>query len=160
MIEHQKLLSVLGYDKETGHFTWLTGHKAGTRAGHVSKISGYEMIGIGDKGQYYAHRLAWFHVTGDWPKTIDHKNGVRSDNAWCNLREATIAQNSHNSRIPRRNTSGAKGVTWDKWHGKWVMKMVVSGKTVINQTTDDYDLAVIIMAEMREKHHGEFLRHQ
>lgn len=52
---------------------------------------------------------------------IDHINGNRLDNRRCNLRLATRAQNVHNSRMRKDNTSGFKGVY--KRYGKFVAKI-------------------------------------
>ena len=50
-------------------------------------------------------------MTGEWPSTIvDHKNRIRSDNRWENLRTATRSENGINSQVKKNNTSGFKGV--------------------------------------------------
>src|SRR5437879_12879405 len=67
----------------------------------------------------YAHRLAFYLQTGRWPKYVDHINGNKLDNRWCNLREATMAQNKANEGLRSSNTSGWKGVSWHKKAKKW-----------------------------------------
>lgn len=47
-------------------------------------------------------------------KQIDHINGNGLDNRRMNLRIVTASQNNHNSRIRKDNTSGYKGIYWDK----------------------------------------------
>src|SRR5712692_928690 len=73
---------------------------------------GYLRIGICG-GQYRAHRLAWLYMTGKWPiDQIDHKNAVKNDNRWKNLREATCAINNQNKRKAlRNNRTGFLGVS-------------------------------------------------
>ena len=109
----------LDYDPETGFFTWVgdTGNQyRGTRAGSIEK-KGYRQIEA-EGFRYMAHRLAWFLMTGSWPKhQIDHINGIKDDNRWCNLREATNAENKRNAGRRADNTSGYKCVTWHG--GKW-----------------------------------------
>ena len=74
--------------------------------------------------KYLSHRLAWLYVYGEWPDgDIDHINGDRSDNRIANLRRATKSQNMAN-RLPQvNNTSGVRGVVFDKATGKWMAYM-------------------------------------
>lgn len=66
-----------------------------------------------------AHRVIWAMQTGKWPKNeIDHINGVRGDNTWGNLREATSRENNWN-RMNRANKTGFTGVRLDKRTGKY-----------------------------------------
>lgn len=121
MVEIRRLKEALLYKPETGKWRWIINisHcRVGSRAGHRRK-RGYNIIRIDGK-DYLSHRLAWFYMTGRWPKEqIDHINGDPSDNRWDNLREATGFQNHANSRKPITNTSGLKGVSWSKESKKW-----------------------------------------
>lgn len=109
----ERLQQVVKYDPETGLFEWLTSLSArrpiGSECGEI-KHSGYRLIGI-DGMRYRAHRLAWLYMTGEWPDgQVDHRNGIRSDNRWVNLRQATQQQNSANMMRPRPPSGTPKGV--------------------------------------------------
>jgi hypothetical protein len=43
-----------------------------------------------------AHRIVYFLHTGTWPETIDHIDGVRTNNLIENLAGKTYAENNHN----------------------------------------------------------------
>lgn len=130
-IEHDKLLSEVLYDPETGLFT--SNRK---RRGRVPKnphlgdvnYDGYIRITVLGR-RYYAHRLAWFYAHGCWPtEQLDHRNGIRSDNRIANLREASQSGNQQNKVTQRNNTSGCIGVTWSKRKRKWLAKIGVGGE--------------------------------
>lgn len=125
-----RLKAVLHYDPETGKFTRLIssgGAQPGSEPGHYNH-NGYRIISV-DSVKYRAHRLAWFYMTGEWPKEdIDHENLIPSDNRWKNLREATDAQNLQNIGTPKHNTSGLKGASWREDKQKWRATICSRGK--------------------------------
>lgn len=128
------LRSVFQYDPITGIITWVRPScyriKSGQVAGSVGK-KGYVQV-VFDGTQYRAHRLAWLLQTGQWPVgEVDHKNGIRRDNRWLNLRLATSSQNKHNIGGPRtNNTSGVLGAAFDKQTGRFLASIRVNGKSV------------------------------
>lgn len=129
-LTQERLRELLSYDPETGQFTWVARRqrvRVGQVAGTKNKY-GYLQIGI-DGRKYALHRLAWLWVTGEWPpKEIDHINRDSTDNRFANLRLATSSQNNCNQSMRGDNTSGVKGVSWNKKSGKWHSRIVVNGK--------------------------------
>ena len=58
--------------------------------------------------------------------TVDHINRIKTDNRWCNLREASYAVQGANrdaqtyrQELCKNNTSGFVGVGWHKLTNKW-----------------------------------------
>jgi hypothetical protein len=121
MITQSELKEVLEYNPDTGLFVWKKNSiskKSGSIAGSKYK-NGYIYIQI-NKKIYRAHRLAFLYMTGNFPENfIDHINHIRDDNRWTNLRDATLSQNQANRVNQKNNTSGYKGVSWNKQCKKW-----------------------------------------
>ena len=117
MITQQILKELLNYNPETGIWSWRLNRKGvrcGSEAGWIND-SGYVLIGLDGRigRSYRAHRLAWLWMTGKWPsEQVDHKNGVRHDNRWENLREATREINCQNLRTAKSHnrSTGVLGV--------------------------------------------------
>ena len=148
------------YFPKTGEMFWLIrgGRKRKDRcAGYVMK-GGYIMIEHNGKS-ISAHRWAWKIMTGSWPEAmIDHINGNPSDNRFCNLRAATQTQNAQNCKKPARNTSGYKGVCWDKGEKKWLAQMSVNGKTKKIGRFDCPEKAHAAYQKATKEQYGEFAR--
>ena len=111
---------VVIYDPELGHFYW---RDTGERILRLRFRIGQRL--------YSAHRLAWLYMTGSWPTShIDHINGDRRDNRFCNLREATPAENAQNKSLYSNNTSGYPGVHWDRKAQLWRAQIRVQGRRI------------------------------
>lgn len=155
------LQELLHYNPESGVLTWAKSRKrirVGEVAGHLN-ARGYLQICINYK-RYMAHRLAWLYVHGKWPAhEIDHINGVRNDNRLCNLREATHIENIQNQPMPKTNTSGVKGVWWDKKERKWCAACRVNKKRYYIGYFTDITKAESAVMKFREQHHGKFANH-
>ena len=64
-------------------------------------------------------------------KKIKEKIGIKqikTDNKWSNLKDDTNSSNMRNSCNPSNNTSGIKGVVYDKTRNKWCPNISVNGK--------------------------------
>lgn len=132
-LTHQRAKEMFSYNPITGLFTRLIGGSGcGNRVGSIAGSKnghGYIHIQI-NKKFFKAHRLAWFYMTGEWPKDqIDHKDGVRDNNAWGNLREADNRLNHENLRKANStNKLGVMGVY--KQHRKFVARIKSNGKKI------------------------------
>ena len=131
-----KLKRALEYCPETGEFAWLSRPVqdfANPRAAAIYKSlceGKHAFSYIGENGYrqtrilgflVLAHRAAFALMTGEWPAhQVDHINGNRSDNRWCNLRLADQATNSRNMALSKRNTSGRIGISYDANRKRWV----------------------------------------
>jgi hypothetical protein len=130
-LTHERLKSQLQYNPETGDFFWLQrrrGVQTDRPAGRVSKAHGYKDICI-DGVLHRAHRLAFYWMDGAWPEgVVDHINGVKHDNRWCNLRSCSQSQNMMNGPIRSNNKTGVVGVSWDKSRQRWLAQVRLNGK--------------------------------
>jgi hypothetical protein len=107
-----RLKQVLTYDPETGNCFWLVSRGAAAK-GKVAgtlQAEGYIMIRF-ERVAILAHLFAWYFMTGEWPTLeIDHKNNVRHENRWDNLRHGTRSQNHYNRSPAKEGTSRFRGV--------------------------------------------------
>lgn len=122
MLTQARLQQLLYYNRLTGVFTWRVANSNRAQAGGVAGAphnQGYITIGV-DGTRYLAHRLAWFYVHGVWPtEELDHEDTNKQHNWVSNLRLATSKDNKGNLSVNILNTSGYKGVSFDKRRGAW-----------------------------------------
>lgn len=125
---HEELKEYLSYNPETGIFIWIKRLSkkvlVGSEAGSIRKGKKNYVI-ISWKGYpYYAHRLAWFYMTGEMPALIDHKDRNELNNKFENLRDVSQVVNMANVTKSRRNSSGYPGVT--RIGNRWQARIVVN----------------------------------
>ena len=89
---------------------------------------------------------------------VDHISGDGLDNRRANMRQATTAQNQHNQRTRRDNTSGFKGVSWDRGGQKWQAHIKINGKSFKLGCHDTPESAHDAYAEASARLHGDFGR--
>lgn len=130
-MDQNTLKTLLRYEPETGVFTRKVSTSNCVKAGDIVGTldgGGYLQTCI-DGRRYKLHRLAWLYVTGAWPEQqIDHIDGVRTNNRFCNLREATQSENMRNIRKHADNNSGFKGVFWHSQSKRWRASIMANGK--------------------------------
>lgn len=90
---------------------------------------------------------------------VDHINGDGLDNRRSNLRLATQQLNNYNQRLLRSNTSGHKGVSWHKQNGMWRVAVCANRKQHHGGLFRRLEDAVQAARALRERLHGEFVRH-
>jgi len=104
------------------------------------------------------HRIIFMMFNDFLPKSIDHIDGNPLNNNIKNLREATNSQNIMNAKISSNNTSGFKGVEWNKRLKRWTVRLQVNGKRKYFGCFKNIDYAKFVSEAMRYKYHQEFAR--
>lgn len=150
------------YDPETGIFIFKKSPNRrkpiGSTAGSFVK-EGYVYLGVNGVN-YLAHRVAYLMHYGFLPDGfIDHKDSDKWNNRIDNLRPASRSENAANSNISARNTTGVKGVYFDKRMRRYVGRLKKSNKLILVGTFATLHEADLAMREARVIHHGEFARH-
>jgi hypothetical protein len=91
-------------------------------------------------------------------KGIDHKDGNGLNNKKNNLRICTNKQNSRNSQMPTRNTTGFKGVRFAKKEQKYHARVVVNGNMISGGLYTNILRAAKKYNEMALQYFGEFAK--
>lgn len=142
----ERLKEVLDYNPKTGDFHYKIARankKPGDTAGNVGP-NGYRTIMI-DYRAYYAHHLAILFMTGAPPPKgshTDHKNRVKHENWWENIRVTTPSVNGHNRKIGTNNASGATGVFRRKGRSRFTARVTIQYKCKTVGTFDTVGEAV------------------
>jgi hypothetical protein len=122
------------------------------------KTNGYKSVFLDGKA-YPSHRVIYKLFNDDFDGFIDHIDNNPSNNKIENLRIATPEQNQRNAKLRKDNTSGVKGVSWDKSKQSWRVRLQVNKKQKIFGDFKDLELAELVALEARDKYHGNFANH-
>lgn len=131
---------------------------AGTRA-LASCTDGRYLRGTIAGDAYYAHRVVWAIVYGEWPDgEVDHIDLDKKNNAISNLRLATRSENMRNRSALSRNKIGIKGVSRCSRTPKWIAQISVNGR---NRTIGRFNCptaARLAYIKANAEHHKDFGR--
>ena len=116
MLDYKKAHELFRYNPETGEFLakkdrlkWKEGKPVGYK-----EVAGYMCFHYYGK-TYKIHRVVFLMQEGYWPEhEIDHINGVRDDNRWCNLRHVSKTCNLQNQKRYKNNRTGIPGVGYNR----------------------------------------------
>lgn len=153
------LLRSFDYDMDSGLLLWKvrpsvrSRRRPGDEAGSLHH-SGYVQIGIVGT-LFLAHRLIWKRETGADPLAeIDHRNGVRNDNRWANLRAAVRSEQNMN----RAARNPHKGVHFMPHRGKYGAQIKAFGEHRWLGSFDTPEAACRAYREAAAALHGEFVK--
>lgn len=151
----ERVRQAFDYATEAGLLTWRIGggkRRIGQLAGgiHSNGRGKHYLQVVLDAKFYLAHRLAWLHVYGRWPRDeIDHLDGNGLNNKLNNLREVPRGQNAKNARLPITNTSGFIGVS--KSGRKWRAHVSINDQhKYLGTFTDKSDAAKVAKKARKE----------
>ena len=155
----QKLLNEY-FEYKDGELYWKKPTAKKIRIGSIVgsvDARGYKKVRFFNK-VYAVHRIIFLMHHGYLPTEIDHKDNNKINNKIENLRPATVNQNRQNALTRKDNSSGAKGVSFDKNKNKWNVRIQVNKKTKRIGYFEDLELADLVAQEARDLYHGEFAK--
>ena len=135
------------------------GRKFGKPVGCITKTStNAYLITMIDGKLFKVHRLVYLWHHGHMPEEVDHKDLNGLNNRIENLRPATRQNQNANKPRNRNNTSGYKGVTWDKRREKWVAQIMIDRKHIYLGQFDNAEEAHAAYVKAANENFGEFAR--
>jgi hypothetical protein len=159
-LSHTELLELLSYDAATGEWRARVATKKRKIGDRVESRGGPGYLAVFVAGrQFLAHRLAWFYMTGTWPRYIDHRDRNPTNNKWENLRECDQHQNGGNSKHRKNNVSGHKGVYWEPKRKRWHAQIKLYRKSIFLGRFKEKEEAIATYKEAAQRFFGEFARY-
>lgn len=104
------------------------------------------------KNNLYLHR---FIINCPDDLEVDHIYHNLLDNRKSQLRITTSIQQKYNTKLRIDNTSGHRGLYWDKERQKWHVS-IKNGNEHIHKRFDDYNEACKFIDNKFDEWHGEY----
>jgi hypothetical protein len=139
-----------------GKFNWFAHGKMPTDL-FYAHTNVYKNGSDGERSILKLHRLL-LGLSFDSILLGDHINANTLDNRRANLRIADFGQNVRNTRIRKNNSSGLKGVSFDKFTNRWLVVITHNRKQIHIGRYDTKELAHAAYCDAAERMHGEFAR--
>lgn len=147
---------------EDGYFIWKIRPnfykvKMGDRAGCLQKFEWGDRYTLRIGGKLYlVSRLVFFWHHGWFPRIVDHKDRVTTNDRIGNLRESDLKRNSMNSCSHKNSSSKYKGVGWDTRKKTWRAYIQINQKYMHLGYFEIEEDAALAYNEVAKIHHGEY----
>lgn len=154
ILEHNDYAEIVLYDKNNEEFA-----KALIDLEDIDKVKEYKWC-LNNTGYIHNRKnnIMLHRLIMDCPddKVVDHINHNPLDNRKENLRICTPQQNNMNRSNRYNNTSGVKGVHWDKEYNKWRCQITINKKTIHLGRFNSIEEAIEVRKQAEIKYFGEY----
>jgi hypothetical protein len=149
---------------EVSNFGNIKNKKTGKILSPGLNNKGYELVDLCDGGKRKTltiHRLVLIAFEGKSKDAnqnfVDHIDNDRTNNCLFNLRWCSNQQNAFNTSMSKNNTSGIKGVYFEKARNKWRAQIMINGKLIHLGYFDNIEDAKIARQNKSQEVFGEYL---
>lgn len=150
----ERLLELFSYNPDTGFLQRRRPRKNKVAIGCCTlSSSGHYQVFV-DGALYPAHSVIWAMIIGEWPPEIDHRNQIKTDNRWDNLRKATRQQNRANTPRHKDSSSPYKGI-WARGK-KWRARITVDYRPINLGTFNTAEEACAAYTDAARQYFGNF----
>ncbi len=136
--------------------------KKGKMMKQTTDEKGYNRVGLrvnGKRKHFRIHRLvaeAYLDKI-EGKELVDHKDCMKNNNCVANLRWCSGSENSRNTKINSRNTSGVKAVSFCNKYKKWKTSICINNKRKHIGYFDTLEQAKIARQNKALEIFGEFI---
>lgn len=152
------LQELFDWDLEAGRLIWRVTRGSAVKGGDVGTVNNCGYLSTCVKGdRLLVHRILWRLGSGSDPEQlqVDHINGVRLDNRFCNLRLAERIENNKNVKAHCDNSTGYLGIC-EHTPGVYRVRIMAGGKNYHVGLFKSLQEAVAARRKAELEFHGEF----